>query len=135
MDGGHPGSTVDEGQAAGWVGVGIGVAMMLVALLGELLHWWGDTGLLLAVIGALLTVLCAVGNYQFGTTKRDLRALRVALETRLDDHGTKLDAHSAKLDAQNAKLDAQNAKLDAQKATLEAMLGVLRDIRDRLPAP
>ena len=96
-----------------------------VAVTGELLHWWGDLGLILGIISLLGTVA-----FGFAASTR-FQVER--LGTKIDGVGTKVDSVGTKVDTVGDKVGHVREAVDRVEANTHETVELLRDIRDRLP--
>lgn len=120
-------------KAVMWAGILLGI----VAIAGEILGWWNETGEAMLTVA---TVLGAVGGLMalvVGSSSEEVRTVHHAVQENgetLDSVDTKLD----KLDTIDVKLDKLDeldviqAELDRQTGALDRQVEVLGQIRDRL---
>lgn len=89
------------------VGLAIGMGLILLAALGEVLGWWRDPGLVLAVVGILVSLWFGIGTASETTVGR----LEAPLETMAD------------------RLATVGVVLERSDATLARIEGLLREGR------
>lgn len=109
-----------------------GLALFLVAVVGEVLGWWNDLGLVLSTAGLLvslggLLVGLATLFLDKGHEVATLAATAVGGVAHL--HGKQ----DAMLENQDAMLDNQDAMLDKQDRTVDALDRIQRLLDERLP--
>ncbi len=123
----------------------VGLAMVILGLVGEHLGWWNDVGEVLLSFGTLISVLTALVALLVGSTRGQVRRAGDAVlsnNAKLDtanDRLVTIDGKLDKLDSMDTKLDKLEkldeldtiqAELDAQTGVLDRQVRILEQIRD-----
>lgn len=120
------------GEFVGRFGMLIGSALMLLALIGEVLGWWNDLGLVMTVFGLGLAVW---GLWKDSGSKvlQALGAQQGFLVLMADKQDAMLENQDAMLDHQDAMLDKQDAMLERQDRTIDVLDRIQAILDARLP--
>lgn len=109
-----------------------GLALFLLGLVGEIVGWWNDLGLILTTAGLLVSIAgLLVGLWTlFLDTSQEVATLAATAVGGIVHLHEKQDAM---LDKQDAMLDKQDAMLDKQDRTVDTLDRIQRILDDRLP--
>jgi len=113
----------------------VGAAMVVVGLVGEILGWWKDTGVMLIDQGVIVSVFGTGITLLLGATRQQVRGIASGVASgngKLDSANTKLDSANTKLDSANSRLDSANTKLDNLVGGQQTGNQLLAEIRDLL---
>lgn len=120
----------------------LGVALFVVAALGEFVfRWWNELGLWLALGAVGLAVvfgLLAASKLQVRELGGEIRAVgtgvgRVEASTqRIEGTAHRIEASTERVEANTQRIEASTERIGGH--TAEAVI-LLREIRDRLPLP
>ncbi len=109
-----------------------GLALFLLAVVGEVLGWWNDLGLILSTAGLLVSLGgLSVG---LGTLFLDQgEEVAVLAATAVGGIVSLHDKQDAMLGNQDAMLENQDAMLDKQGRTVDVLDRIQRLLDERLP--
>lgn len=110
------------------LGAAMGVAMVVVAAIGELLGWWNDLGIVLGLLGVAVTLavgLPAASRFQVREVGGELQGVAGGVD--------RLQRTSDRIDANTQHIQGNTEAIPGIKADTSQTVALLREIRDRLP--